>query len=102
MDSSFSSSKQEFFEQFYLAWPMFISYASRFAMASTDSAFVGHISTRNYTPADYLAAASLADVVMSILTSAPLAFNSVLNALCSQAIGAKHPKMAGVTGYNSH
>lgn len=65
-------------------------------MASTDSAFVGHINDGTYTPETYLAAAVLSDMCISIFTTPPLAFNQVLNALVGQAMGSGNPKMAGV------
>lgn len=65
-------------------------------MASTDSAFVGHISDDVYSPSTYLAAAALSDMVVNVLLVPPLAFNQVLNALVGQAIGSDNPKMAGL------
>ena len=86
-------------------------------MASTDSSFVGHITNTSgvpgdpafgdvgsgdtsvtevvYSPEEYLAAASLSDMVCGILIVPPLAFNQVLNALVGQALGSDNPKMAG-------
>ncbi len=48
-----------------------------------------------YTAAEYLAAATLADLVVNVLLSPPLAFNQVLNALVGQAVGSANPHMAG-------
>merc|ERR1719446_905196 len=75
---------------------MMVSFFCRMGMASTDSAFVGHITTGKFTPAEYLAAAGLADMVTNILVIPPLAFNQSLNALVSQAMGSGNKKMAGV------
>lgn len=65
-------------------------------MASTDSAFVGHISDEVHSPSTYLAAAALSDMVVNVMLVPPLAFNQVLNALVGQAIGSDNPKMAGL------
>lgn len=79
-----------------IGWPMLVSFFCRMGMASVDSAFVGHITNGSHSPADYLAAAGLADMVTNILTIPPLAFNQSLNALVSQAMGSGNKKMAGV------
>jgi len=79
-----------------LAGPLAISFFCRMGMASTDSAFVGHIHDAAHTPETYLAAVVLSDMVVNICTAPPLAFNQVLNALVGQAIGSDNPKMAGV------
>ncbi|EOD41018.1 hypothetical protein EMIHUDRAFT_222063 [Emiliania huxleyi CCMP1516] len=78
-----------------MGWPMLVSFACRLGMGSTDSAFVGHITDGAFAPHEYLAAASLSDMVVNIAAAPPLAFNQVLNALVSQAIGADNPMMAG-------
>merc|ERR1719379_1566890 len=52
-------------------------------------------STEDYGPKEYLAAAGLSDMVISILIIPPLAFNQSLNALVGQAMGSGHKKMAG-------
>jgi len=110
------SLRTEAWTSFQMGWPMLISFACRIAMASTDSAFVGHINNSSgvpgdpiiggaggnsgeervvYSPEEYLAAASLSDMVTGILIVPPLAFNQVLNALVGQALGSGNPKMAG-------
>merc|ERR1719454_614961 len=80
---------------FSSAWPMMVSFFCRMAMASVDSAFVGHITAGGHNPGTYLAAAGLSDMVVNILVIPPLAFNQSLNALVSQAIGSGNKKMAG-------
>ena len=95
--------KSELWTMFMLGWPMVISFVCRIAMASTDTAFVGHLNNqtvgaffdRAYTGEEYLAAASLSDMVVNVLIVPPLAFNQVLNALVGQAIGAGHNMLAG-------
>lgn len=87
--------RTEALTMFNMAWPMMVSFFCRMAMASVDSAFVGHIETGNHSPKDYLAAAGLSDMVVNILVIPPLAFNQSLNALVSQAIGSGNKKMAG-------
>ena len=62
---------------------MVVSFVCRIAMASTDSSFVGHLDNSTvgaFLPAahsaeEYLAAASLSDMVVNILIVPPLAFN---------------------------
>jgi Na+-driven multidrug efflux pump len=68
--------KEEVFAQFALLWPMFVSYAARFAMATTDAAFVGHLQTAEFTSADYLTAAVLSYVVTSMFCAVPLALDN--------------------------
>lgn len=80
---------------FSSAWPMMVSFFCRMAMASVDSAFVGHLNTGGHTAGTYLAAAGLSDMVVNIMVIPPLAFNQSLNALVSQAIGSGNKKMAG-------
>jgi MATE family multidrug resistance protein len=95
--------KGELWTMFMLGWPMVISFVCRIAMASTDTAFVGHLTNqtvgaffdRPYTGEEYLAAASLSDMVVNVLVVPPLAFNQVLNALVGQAIGSGNKLMAG-------
>lgn len=95
--------KSELWVMFMLGWPMVISFVCRIAMASTDTAFVGHLDNqtvsaffdRPYTGEQYLAAASLSDMVVNVLIVPPLAFNQVLNALVGQAIGSGNKMMAG-------
>ena len=69
-----------------LAWPLLVSFFSRMAMASVDSAFVGHIPSDAAHPGQYLAACVLADMSVSLLILPPLAFNQSLNALVSQVL----------------
>lgn len=78
-----------------MGWPMLVSFFSRMAMASVDSAFVGHITDGVHSPGTYLAAAGLSDMVTSLLVIPPLAFNQSLNALVGQAMGSGNKKMAG-------
>ncbi|EOD04319.1 hypothetical protein EMIHUDRAFT_223905 [Emiliania huxleyi CCMP1516] len=80
-----------------------VGFVCRIGMASTDTAFVGHLTNattgvffdRPYSGEEYLAAASLSDMVVNILIVPPLAFNQVLNALVGQALGSDNKKMAG-------
>lgn len=72
-----------------------VSFFCRMAMASVDSAFVGHLNSGGHSAGTYLAAAGLSDMVVNIMVIPPLAFNQSLNALVSQAIGSGNKKMAG-------
>ena len=95
--------RAELWVMFNLGWPMVVSFICRIGMASTDTSFVGHIpnATSGYmidevhTTEEYLAAASLSDMVVNILIVPPLAFNQVLNALVGQALGSGNKTMAG-------
>ena len=95
--------RSELLTMFNLAWPMIISFVCRIGMASTDTAFVGHLTNTTcgafldepHSAEQYLAAASLSDMVVNILIVPPLAFNQVLNALVGQALGSGNKKMAG-------
>lgn len=95
-DPSGFSIQSEICEMFQLGFPLAVSFFCRMGMASTDSAFVGHINDGTFTPEIYLAAAVLSDMCISIFITPPLAFNQVLNALVGQAMGSGNPKMAGV------
>ncbi|KAL7568443.1 hypothetical protein ACA910_012156 [Epithemia clementina (nom. ined.)] len=86
----------ELLEMVNLGLPLAISFFCRMGMASTDSAFVGHISNGSHSAMTYLAAATLSDMVVNVLLIPPLAFNQVLNALVGQAVGSGNPKMAGI------
>jgi len=88
--------RQELFDMISLGLPLAISFFCRMGMASTDSAFVGHIRNDEHSPEIYLAAAVLSDMVLNICITPPLAFNQVLNGLVSQAIGSNNPQMAGI------
>jgi len=79
-----------------LGIPLAVSFFCRMGMASTDSAFVGHINDEHYTAETYLAAAVLSDMVLNVFVTPPLAFNQVLNALVGQSMGSGNPKMAGI------
>ena len=97
------SVKAELWTMFQMGWPMVISFACRMAMASTDTAFVGHLDNstigtfldRPFSAKSYLAAGTLTDMVVNVLIVPPLAFNQVLNALVGQAIGSGNKMMAG-------
>ncbi|KAG7349181.1 MATE efflux family protein [Nitzschia inconspicua] len=90
------SIQTEIVEMLHLALPLAVSFFCRMGMASTDSAFVGHIHDGQHQPETYLAAAVLSDMVLNICITPPLAFNQVLNGLVSQAMGSGNPAMAGV------
>ena len=90
------SYKTELLEMMNLGLPLAVSFFCRMGMASTDSAFVGHIHDDQNSPETYLAAAVLSDMVVNVCITPPLAFNQVLNALVGQAMGSGNPKMAGV------
>jgi MATE family multidrug resistance protein len=90
------SVQNEIIEMFHLGFPLAVSFFCRMGMASTDSAFVGHIEDGRHAAETYLAAAVLSDMVLNICITPPLAFNQVLNGLVSQAIGSNNPAMAGV------
>lgn len=88
-----------------LGFPLAISFFCRYAMTSTDNSFIGHIhshdkhhtnETETIKAETFMAAAVLSDMVVTLVTVPPLAFNQVLNALVGQAIGSNHLKMAGV------
>ena len=97
------SARSELWTMFQLGWPMVASFVCRILMASTDTAFVGHLTNSSTgfglekprTAEQYLASSALADVVLTLLIAPPLAFNQVLNALVGQAVGSGNPKMAG-------
>ena len=88
--------KAELWDMANLALPLAVSFFCRMGMASTDSAFVGHIHDDNHTPETYLAAAVLSDMVLNVCITPPLAFNQVLNSLVGQAMGSGNREMAGV------
>ena len=90
------STWQEISDMCALGIPLAISFFCRMGMASTDSAFVGHLHTQEHSAETFLAASVLSDVVVNVLITPPLAFNQVLNALVSQAMGSGNPKMAGI------
>lgn len=88
--------QQEIYDMLSLGMPLAVSFFCRMGMASTDSAFVGHIHDGVHLPETYLAAAVLSDMVLNICITPPLAFNQVLNGLVSQAMGSNNPRMAGI------
>jgi len=90
------SMRTEVWEMFSLGFPLAVSFFCRMFMASTDSAFVGHINDGVYTAEIYLAAAVLSDMCIGVFITPPLAFNQVLNSLVGQAMGSGNPKMAGI------
>ena len=63
---------------------MGFSLATRILQYLTDQSMVGHIGT------DYLAAASMANIVMTISGTYIYAFCGTINVLCSQALGARN------------
>ena len=87
---------------------MVVSFMCRMVMASTDTAFVGHLDNSTngtflqhpYNAKDYLDAVTLTDMVVGVLIVPPLAFNQVLNALVGQALGSGNKKMAGTVRLN--
>lgn len=90
------SVRAELWEMASLGLPLAVSFFCRMFMASTDSAFVGHINDGLYTAEIYLAAAVLSDMCIGVFITPPLAFNQVLNGLVGQAVGSGNPKMAGI------
>mmetsp|Transcript_3008 Transcript_3008/g.7072 ORF Transcript_3008/g.7072 Transcript_3008/m.7072 type:complete len:564 (+) Transcript_3008:91-1782(+) len=90
------SVRTELWEMASLGLPLGVSFFCRMFMASTDSAFVGHINDGQYTAEVYLAAAVLSDMCIGVFVTPPLAFNQVLNGLVGQAMGSGNPKMAGI------
>lgn len=88
--------REELWAMMSLGLPLAVSFFCRMGMASTDSAFVGHIRDGQNSAEVYLAAAVLSDMVLNICITPPLAFNQVLNGLVSQAVGSNNPKMAGI------
>ena len=88
--------REEVWTMASLGFPLAVSFFCRMGMASTDSAFVGHINDGKNSAEVYLAAAVLSDMVLNICITPPLAFNQVLNGLVSQAVGSNNPKMAGI------
>ena len=83
---SFTSStfRTECRELMRLGLPMGFSLATRILQYLTDQSMVGHIGT------DYLAAASMANIVMTISGTYIYAFCGTINVLCSQALGARN------------
>jgi len=92
-DQEVFSIRKEVIEMLSLGLPLAISFFCRMGMASTDSAFVGHIHDGKNAPELYLAAAVLSDMCVNVFITPPLAFNQVLNSLVSQAMGSGNPKM---------
>mmetsp|Transcript_19325 Transcript_19325/g.44037 ORF Transcript_19325/g.44037 Transcript_19325/m.44037 type:complete len:197 (+) Transcript_19325:70-660(+) len=90
------SARVELVEIYLLGYPLAISFFCRMGMASTDSAFVGHINDGTHSAEAYLAAAVIGNMCTTLLTAPPCAFNKILNALVGQAMGGSNPKMAGV------
>jgi MATE family multidrug resistance protein len=90
------SVRTEISEMLALGVPLAVSFFCRMGMASTDSAFVGHIHDGLYSAEIYLAAAVLSDMCVNVFVTPPLAFNQVLNGLVGQAMGSGNPKMAGI------
>lgn len=90
------SVRTELWEMSSLGLPLAVSFFCRMFMASTDSAFVGHINDGQYSAEVYLAAAVLSDMCIGVFVTPPLAFNQVLNGLVGQAMGSGNPKMAGI------
>eukprot|EP01083_Nonionella_stella_P286754 975978_1 len=79
--------RQKSKEIIYLGTPIAFSVATQFLVVFTDQAVVGHLGT------DYLAAAALAGVIMTISSIYIFAFCSTINVLSSQAYGAKNYKL---------
>lgn len=90
------SVRTEISEMLALGVPLAVSFFCRMGMASTDSAFVGHIHDGLHSAEIYLAAAVLSDMCVNVFVTPPLAFNQVLNGLVGQAMGSGNPKMAGI------
>lgn len=90
------SVRTEISEMLALGVPLAVSFFCRMGMASTDSAFVGHIHNGLHSAEVYLAAAVLSDMCVNVFVTPPLAFNQVLNGLVGQAMGSGNPKMAGI------
>ena len=88
--------RSEIVEMVSLGWPLAVSFFCRMGMASTDSAFVGHLHDHSYSAEIYLAASVLSDMCVNVFVTPALAFNQVLNGLVGQAMGSNNPKMAGV------
>jgi MATE family multidrug resistance protein len=82
-DAPFSL-REEIWEMISLGLPLAISFFCRMGMASTDSAFVGHINDGVHKAEIYLAAAVLSDMCINVFITPPLAFNQVLNGLVGQ------------------
>ena len=88
--------RSEIVEMVSLGFPLAVSFFCRMGMASTDSAFVGHLHDHSYSAEIYLAASVLSDMCANVFVTPALAFNQVLNGLVGQAMGSNNPKMAGV------
>ena len=88
--------RSEIVEMVSLGFPLAVSFFCRMGMASTDSAFVGHLHDHSYSAEIYLAASVLSDMCVNVFVTPALAFNQVLNGLVGQAMGSNNPKMAGV------
>eukprot|EP00474_Spongospora_subterranea_P011182 CRZ11640.1 hypothetical protein [Spongospora subterranea] len=74
-----------------IGFPVGVSSFCRLLMAVTDISVLGRLPNGTI----YLAAASMSYVVMDITGTFPSTAADALNALCSQADGAKNPKMIG-------
>ena len=73
----------------HLSWPVAFATLARLAIYTTDTAFVGHIGT------DQLSGVTLAQSWTQFLAVIVWSSAYALNSICSQAVGAGNPKLAG-------
>lgn len=71
------------------AWPVTLATIARIIMYSIDTAFLGHLGTAQ------LAGSAMASLCLNLVSTFLFAPAYGLNSLCSQAIGAGNPKLAG-------
>lgn len=72
-----------------ISWPVGFATFARLAIYTTDAAFIGHIGTTQLT------GVTLAQSYTSFLGVLVQSAAYALNSICSQAIGANNPKLAG-------
>ena len=82
------SLRQDIHDTIWLAGPIFASMLSWVGMKTTDTALLGHVS------ANALAAAALSD--LWTMCTGVLVQGGILSVLCSSAVGAGNPKLAGI------
>jgi len=83
------SLRNEFWELMKISVPVGIATLGRLVIYCTDTAYLGHLGDAQLT------AATLVDVIKDIASNFSFGFAYVLNQVCSQAIGAGNPKLAG-------
>jgi len=84
-----SSAWAEAQELMALSWPVAFATLARLLMYTTDTAFIGHVGTKQ------LSGVTMGQTYTMIMSVFVESNAYVLNSICSQAIGAGNPKLAG-------